>query len=433
MFPSVINKVRRSTDNRIPTRIWAMKRLLRSPVAWRVTRAVAPHRMTTQPHHEVVYEFFLNLGQRLYAERSAPVVWSSLFVPSELLWGLGLIPFFPETAAGLGAGLGLSPMGLEGADALSCPVDLCTFNRSAAGLRAAGLFPRADAYVASSTLCDATSQMMAGFAYHQNHPFTLLDVPQSDDEGAVAYLETQLESVIERWATQLGISFEPERLRQAIRLSNQARELALEVARLRETQPAPLRGSSMLDQLGALTSMFGHPAGVAYYQALLDYTLARTTKAEPEQTNQKVRLYWMHLRPYYSSELLPHLEDELGGVIAFEETGSVWWDELDEELPMRSLASKMLTVFMHGPIQRRVDRVLRHIERYKCTGAVHFSHWGCRQSTGALRVLRTELRKAGIPLLVLDGDCVDPTNLQIGPLRTRVDAFIEMLTNGTSR
>ena len=88
---------------------------------------------------------------------------------------------------------------------------------------------------------------------------------------------------------------------------------------------------------------------------------------------------------------------------------------------------------MQGPIQRRVDRVLRHIELYQCTGAVHFSHWGCRQSTGALRVIRTQLRKAGIPLLVLDGDCVDPTNLQLGPLRTRVDAFIEMLTNGTSR
>jgi benzoyl-CoA reductase/2-hydroxyglutaryl-CoA dehydratase subunit BcrC/BadD/HgdB len=136
----------------------------------------------------------------------------------------------------------------------------------------------------------------------------------------------------------------------------------------------------------------------------------------------------MHLRPYFSSELLPHLEDDLGGVIAFEETSTVWWDELDEEQPLRSLARKMLAMYMHGPVERRADLALRHIARYRCEGAIHFNHWGCRQSSGALRVLRDRLRREGVPLLTLDGDCVDPTNLQLGPLRTRIDAFIEMLT-----
>jgi benzoyl-CoA reductase/2-hydroxyglutaryl-CoA dehydratase subunit BcrC/BadD/HgdB len=70
---------------------------------------------------------------------------------------------------------------------------------------------------------------------------------------------------------------------------------------------------------------------------------------------------------------------------------------------------------------------LQHIARYQCRGAIHFSHWGCRQSSGALHIVRTRLRKEGVPLLVLDGDCVDPANLQMGPLRTRVEAFIEML------
>ena len=70
---------------------------------------------------------------------------------------------------------------------------------------------------------------------------------------------------------------------------------------------------------------------------------------------------------------------------------------------------------------------LRHVGRYDCAGAVQFSHWGCRQTSGALRVVRDRLRREGIPLLVLDGDCVDPVNLQLGPLRTRVEAFVEML------
>jgi benzoyl-CoA reductase/2-hydroxyglutaryl-CoA dehydratase subunit BcrC/BadD/HgdB len=343
------------------------------------------------------------------------------------MWGLDLVPFYPEAWAGLAAELGLSYLGVEGAETLGYPVDLCTFNRSAAGLRAAGLYPRADAYICTSNLCDVTGQMLANFAHTEGLPFALLDVPHGLDAAAEMYLTAQLQEAVDCLTTELGVPFEPERVRKAIRLSNAARTLALEVACLREAHPAPLRGSDMLGHLGNLTSMFGHPDGVAYYHALRDYTLERIQHADPEQANQKVRLYWMHLGPNYQTDFLAHLEDDLGGVIAFEETGTVWWEELNEEQPFRSLARKMLANPLNGPVERRLDLALSHIARYQCVGAIHFSHWGCRQSIGALRIVRDQLRRKGVPLLVLDGDCVDPDNLQLGPLRTRVEAFVEML------
>jgi benzoyl-CoA reductase/2-hydroxyglutaryl-CoA dehydratase subunit BcrC/BadD/HgdB len=407
--------------------ISALKQLMRSRLGLRLARAAMSREGALKPHDRVSSDFFLELAQRAYADRSVPVVWSNVFVPCELIWGLGLVPFYPETWAGLAAGLGLSSLGVESAEALGYPVDLCTFNRCGAGLHAAGLYPRADSYVCTSNLCDVTGQMLANHARAEGRSFILLDVPQSEDEAAVAYLTAQLQDLIDRLTTELGLPFEPERLRQAVRLSNQARALALEVAALREAHPAPLRGSDMLGHLGILTSMFGHPAGVAHYRALRDYTLERVQRAEPEQTNQKVRLYWMHLMPYYPTDLLPHLEDDLGAVIAFEENSTIWWDALDEEQPLRSLARKMLAICLNGPVERRVDLALRHIARYQCVGAIHFSHWGCRQSSGALRNVRDRLRREGVPLLVLDGDCVDPVNLQMGPLRTRVEAFVEML------
>ncbi|MCS7261393.1 MAG: 2-hydroxyacyl-CoA dehydratase family protein, partial [Anaerolineae bacterium] len=229
------------------------------------------------------------------------------------------------------------------------------------------------------------------------------------------------------WQEVLGIVFDLDRLRETVRLSNQARALALEVATLREATPAPLRGSGMRDQLAVLTAMFGHPSGVRYYRALRDYTARRIADRQPEQAHQRVRLYWMHLMPYFESALLSILEDELGGVIAWEEISTLWWEELDERTPLRSLARKMVSLFFNGPIQRRAEMALRLIRRYHCQGAIHFSHWGCRQSAGALYVLRAQLRREGVPLLILDGDCVDPSNLPLGPLRTRIEAFMEML------
>jgi len=408
-------------------RIGVLRQLLRSRLGLHLARAVLGRGPAPKPYQRVAADFFLQLAAGAYADRRARVVWANIFMPPELFWGLGLAPFFPETWAGLGSSLGLSRLGVERSEALGYPVELCTFHRSSAGLAAAGLYPRADAYVATSSVCDVAGQMLAGYAHASGRPFYFVDVPQADDEAAVDYLAAQLRELVECWEAQLGFTFDPERLRQAVHLSNQARKLALEVAALREAQPAPLRGSGMMDQLAMVTSIFGHPAGVAYYRALRDYAAERVQRAEPEQANQRVRLYWMHLGPYFATELFPHLEDDLGGVITFEELSSVWWDELDEDEPLRSLARKMVAHFLIGPVERRIEVALGQVARYRCLGAIHFSHWGCRQSSGALHVVRNRLRKEGVPLLVLDGDCVDPDNLQLGPLRTRVEAFMEML------
>lgn len=403
------------------------KELLQARRVLRLARRLMRRGQTYAPHQQISLDFTLDLAEELFADRSSPVVWTNLFFPCELIWGLGLVPFYPETAAGIGAGLGLSRRGVEKAEALGYPVDLCTFNRSSAGLHSAGYYPSADAYVCTSNLCDVSGQMLANFAYAEARPFTLLDVPPSQDEAAVAYLAAQLEELVTYWTRELGVTYQPERMRQAIRLSNQARTLALEVAALREAHPAPLRGSFMLGQLGILTSIFGHPSGVDYYRTLRDFIRERIERAEPEQALQKVRLYWMHLRPYFPDDFFPHLEDKLGVVIANEEASLVWWDELDEEDPLPSLARKVLANPLNGPVGRRAELAVRHVARYGCVGAIHFSHWGCRQSSGALHVLGGRLRREGVPLLVLDGDCVDPANLQLGPLRTRVEAFVEML------
>jgi benzoyl-CoA reductase/2-hydroxyglutaryl-CoA dehydratase subunit BcrC/BadD/HgdB len=166
---------------------------------------------------------------------------------------------------------------------------------------------------------------------------------------------------------------------------------------------------------------------VEFYRALRDYTQDLVSRQASEQDNQRYRLYWMHLKPYFPSDLMAWLEDELGVVIVFEEASNVWWEPLDEQRPLRAVAERMLSVYYNGPIERRLETTLRCVREFDAQAVVQFHHWGCRQSTGALRVMRDALRKEGIPFLQLDGDCIDETNLQMGPLRTRVEGFLEML------
>jgi len=52
----------------------------------------------------------------------------------------------------------------------------------------------------------------------------------------------------------------------------------------------------------------------------------------------------------------------------------------------------------------------------------------CDPYLARLPALRLELREAGLPLLVLEGDC---TSGSVGQHRTRIEAFVEMLAEGT--
>jgi benzoyl-CoA reductase/2-hydroxyglutaryl-CoA dehydratase subunit BcrC/BadD/HgdB len=269
--------------------------------------------------------------------------------------------------------------------------------------------------------------MLAADAHRHHKPFHMIDVPPTFDTDSLDYVEAQLKALVDQLCEATGARYDPDRMREAIRLSNEARAFAVEFNHLRANRPAPLRGSPMLAVVGLGLWILGHPDGVKHFRALRNYAAERVRSGKPEQSNQKIRLFWLHLRPYADNSLFEHLEDDLGAAIAFEEHNTIWWDALDEGRPLRAIAAKILGHPSNGPIERRLKMILDGVARYECDGVVHFSHWGCRQASGAVGVIRDRLRREGIPMLELDGDCIDPTNLQMGPLRTRLEAFVETL------
>jgi benzoyl-CoA reductase/2-hydroxyglutaryl-CoA dehydratase subunit BcrC/BadD/HgdB len=62
-------------------------------------------------------------------------------------------------------------------------------------------------------------------------------------------------------------------------------------------------------------------------------------------------------------------------------------------------------------------------------GVINPCHWGCRQGTGARGLVTEGLKQIGVPVLNLEVDCADPRNFAEGQLKTRLEAFVEMLTS----
>ena len=62
---------------------------------------------------------------------------------------------------------------------------------------------------------------------------------------------------------------------------------------------------------------------------------------------------------------------------------------------------------------------------------IQFCHWGCKQSSGGSLLLKEKLNEMDIPMLILDGDGIDRRNSHDGQIKTRLEAFLEMLENGS--
>ncbi len=355
-----------------------------------------------------------------------PCIFTSAFVPTELVYGLGGVPFLPEAAAGLAAGFGLAEPGLAACESLWYAPDLCSFHRAGLGAFALRLAPEPAAVVVASHLCDGGKRTLFDISQRAGCPFHVLDVPYVQSDRAERRLARQIECVAEALVDAIpGTSLDG--LAAAIEASNAALDEYRRICELRRAAPAPWRGSEALNYVLLFLWSWGSPGLPAFYRRLREHLEEVVARGGHPIPDERHRLLWLNLRPYYGTRLFRFLEDESRASIAFEEYSYAYWPALDPGDPFASLARRMTSNFGWGPIERRLEAIMRMAGDYRVSGVVQFAQWGCRQSNGAAAILSDALKRKGIPFLNLDGDGVDSRNAREAQALTRLGAFLELL------
>lgn len=357
-------------------------------------------------------------------------IWTTMFVPSEILFAMGLYPFCLEIGAALFAGIGQSSRGLLEAESYGVPTDICSFHRSAIGHVSRNLFPKNILQAATTTLCDNNTKTTKICESMTGKETIVLDVPYEADDYSVNYLAKQLEDFTKRLEIVTGQKMRQEAFERAIEYSNQTREKMLEINELRKDPHSPLPGSNALGFMFPGYLLIGSPLSVEFFASL---AAELREKIEESKRNNRIppkdiiRILWLELKPYFNVDFLTKLERDQGVRIVFEETNYVYWDALDPQKPYESLAKKLITSHYNGPLERRIEVTKRLAREYEVDGVIVFSTWGCRRNNAAVPALKRELNKMGYPLLSLDGDCVDDHNYMPGQFSTRIEGFLEML------
>ena len=366
------------------------------------------------------------LGQRLYSD-SHRVAWCGVCAPFDLLNAMGINSCFVEFLGGVLAAAGSVGPFLEEAEHAGFPAESCGWHRAAIGAAAQGMMPVPDVVIATSNPCAGGVAAIEHLARTFDCPLYVLTIPPDDSERNVRYLADQFRSMVDFVAEHTGEALDEDRLRDAMNKTNEAREAAIELFNLAQRTPSPVKGMDLRTFGLTIPLFFGTETAIEIIQAYRDEFAARLEQGIGGVPGERLRLMWLQEFIQFKHPLIKMLEEDYQAAVVVEELNNVYWEPIDVDDPYVGLAQRAIAFPFNGPVERRLKQIKKLVQAYKIDGAINPCHWGCRQGTGARGLIGEALKELDIPVINLEVDCADSRNFSEGQLRTRLEAFMELL------
>jgi benzoyl-CoA reductase/2-hydroxyglutaryl-CoA dehydratase subunit BcrC/BadD/HgdB len=361
---------------------------------------------------------------KAYEPESKVVYVSAYAFPMEILAAFDVVPFDFELTSGLAGALNKATPAMEEAEGRGFSLDVCSFHRTALGASYLDAFPEPDILVTASYYCDGKVKTNEILGAKHGKRALLLQVPATVSQDSVRYVEKQLRAIAAGIGEAVGQRLDEDRLKEAVRTSNRARQSHLAMLELLKHRPAPWGGFALIS-FSINSLMF---AGTQMKETLND-----ALKAELEHKIERIelpperfRIYWLAWIPTYRSNLFDLLQEN-GISVPLCENFRIHSEELDEDNPFESLALRCLSDPFVGAGSRRTEGLDRIVEDYALDGALLFATPACRHAKTAYPLLKDAFAGLGLPLLVLDMDIGDPRDYSPRHTLARLGAFVELL------
>ncbi|MBO7148057.1 MAG: 2-hydroxyacyl-CoA dehydratase [Lentisphaeria bacterium] len=361
----------------------------------------------------------------------APTVWRNLFFPTEILNALGVRMLTMETYAALFArNSKRTKKALDIAAYKGFSGETCSFLRVLEGSE----LPKPDFGVSTSQPCQQGERIFQDLArqYDFTDRFYSLHTPVNmNDRNAVESIAAGLEESVALMEKALGLKLDMGKLAEACHYTNLAAEVSRQCNDLRWNSPPLIRGSEAIYNAILFSQLWGKKEMIDIQTQFKHELEERKAIMEKRYSIEDThRILWLHLPPFYDTKILDYVEETCCAPIVFEEVNFVNWDVLNPDDPFRSLARKLLTVGFLDPALR-VKYISTHAQQANLNGCILYNHGFGRCSLSDscfMKHLREELKKIDLPLLILDGDCMDQTTDPCST-STKISAFVESLNS----
>ena len=344
------------------------------------------------------------------------------FVPEELFVAAGLMPFRIRATGSLSAGR---------ADDYFEAANICSLVRHCFNKILTGEYEFIDGCVIGGG-CDANRHILDNWEKSEARiPFLhRIFFPHSSGILMAQNFRNQLENLKQLLEEHFGLKITDDKLRDAIVLCNEIRDLQKAIYALRKVDNPPITASETIALVVA-----GYSMPKEAYKADLTQLLEELRGVTVPENKKTVRL--MVVGPGHDEPTLCDIIETMGGTVVTDLTcyggktlfGSV--READPD-PLQALADYQVidrplcpkNLDAHPLINREI---MAKIKEYRVDGLIGQGYLCCETWGGELFVLQKELKEAGIPMLRIEREY---TSDSLGQVQTRVQAFIETISGG---
>lgn len=279
--------------------------------------------------------------------------------------------------------------------------------------------------VVGETTCDGKKKMYEYMADFK--PVHVMELPNCPTEMGVEMYKREIIRMKEKLEEVFGVTITEEDIRRGIRVKNAERTALKNLYSIMKADPAPISGTDLMNTLVATTFNFEREKIPAQMEALIE-----KIKAEAKPGEKKPRILITGCPMGGATMKVVEAVEESGAVVVgFENcSGAKAMEEnVDESNPdvYDALARKYVNIGCScmTPNDNRIKLLNSMIDEYNVDGVVDMELQACHTyAVETLRIKRFVNDEKKIPYMNLE---TDYSQADVGQLRTRIAAFIEML------
>jgi len=378
--------------------------------------------MTVMKQIEELYNERGSRAKELHNAGEKVIGYFCCFVPDEIITALGMIPYRIQ---------GSQSDPIDEADALLEPM-ACPFARSCFNMALKGEYDFLDGFVAPHS-CDTIERMYHIWHSNKPAPFNhMINVPHMLGPSSSEFYKNELQYFIHRLEEFAGRKLDNAKLKDAIKLYNRRRALLRELYDLRKENPPRVTGTEITK---VLVAGMGIPGAehIALVEALIDEVKKRPA---PKPSGLPRIFLWGN---EIDDAAFITLVEECGAHVVMDDlcTGTrAFWENTPETAdPLDGLTARYIGT--HCPrslspqvglrkedLENRFGYMREFIAQWKASGAIFYIVRYCDTCELEGPDLREYLTALKLPVLMIEDDYSTST---IGQLRTRIQAFLEMI------
>lgn len=347
-------------------------------------------------------------------------VWANIFSPVEILQCFGVHTLSIESLSSFLSGFTIENYFLDYAENEGIAPTLCSYHKNFIGAVDSGVIPPAAFSVTTSTICDGNVNTFRHLANRHQIPLFLLDIPDAWSPEAEDYVVSQLHELVAALEDTFHQKLNLTELQASLKRENESKASYERTLKMMRTKAYTSTLTLQMYMLFANHVNIGTPQILEFYRMM-----EKEVSEAPEFDGTNI--FWVHLLPYYQETLKSYFNGSDKYQIQGIEMSLDYREPLDVERPLNALAKKMIDNIYTGSYERKAQMVQDVVKEIQPDGVINFCHWGCKQSSGGAMILKEKLQEIDMPLLILDGDGMDRRNSHDGQIKTRFEAFLEII------